>query len=317
MAGRERQGRPLSGKTLRRAVPFIGLALALGLLWLVVDPRGALDALLAADPRWAGAGALLALNASLIVAVKVWAAVRIVECPRTLRECWSAVMAAVSLNAVLPARGGDLVRAVFLDKGDSSLALLVGAVLLERLADLFTIGLLAMITVQAFDLRFAVAASVAGGAVLLTVMLAVVGPRMPFKPALGERMARASRYLVRHPGYAGLLLLTSMLTWLNNAGVMLCGLRAVGADVPLGEALHGTTLAIIAGILPLSISGIGTRDAVLVGVLGPFAAPEQLAAAGLIYTAEVYWLLALFGAMALGPATLRAVRNQLRAQASS
>ena len=48
-------------------------------------------------------------------------------------------------------------------------------------------------------------------------------------------------------------------------------------------------------------------------LLQSYGQPEAVAAAGLLYTALVYWFLGLIGAAVLGPQTLRTISRQIRA----
>lgn len=294
-------------------MPFVGLILGVTALVLLVDVRGAAAALMTADPLWLLACAALALNATLLVGAKLWAVVRIVAVPRTVRETWSAVMAGLTLNAVLPGRGGDLVRAVFLAREPGTLTVLLGAVLVERLIDVGTLGVLVLLTGVGLDSITAIAVGVVLAAVGGGAMLAVLGPRSPIRPDLGERLARTARQVVERPGWTALATVLSLLAWANNAALMLCAMRAVDVTVPAGPALRATAVAILAGVVPVTISGIGTRDTALVWLLRTYEQGEGLAAAGLIYTAFVYWFLALIGAAALGGETLRTVRTQVAA----
>ena len=296
---------------LRAAVPFVGLLLGITALLLLVDVRGAGAALLAADPLWLLACAGLALSATVIVGVKLWAIVRIVAVPRTVRETWSAVMAGLTLNAILPGRGGDLVRAVFLAREPGTLAVLVGAVLFERVIDVGTLGALVLLTGVGLDPVTGIAAAVVVAAIGGGSLLAVLGHRSPIRPDLGERLARTARLAWRRPGWMTLATALSLLAWANNAALMWCAMRAVGVSIPVWPALRATAVAILAGVVPVTISGIGTRDTALVWLLRTYEQGEGLAAAGLIYTAFVYWFLALIGGAALGGEALRTVRNRV------
>lgn len=292
-------------------VPFAGLAAGLLLLWWLIDVPTALQALTEADPRWVGLAALLALNATALVGAKLWAVVRIVDQPRTLGETWSAVMAGLALNAVIPGRGGDLVRAVFLARDRETVPVLLGAVLVERLADLFALGLLVLVVAPRADLITAVALCVVFGAAGATLLLARLGPRVPFRPTLGERVARTAVQVRHRPGYAALALVLSLATWLNNALALVVTLRAVGSTAPFLETLRSAALGILAGVVPVSVSGIGTRDTVLVLALQPWGEGERVAAGSLLYTVLMYWFLALIGSLALGRESLATLRRSL------
>ncbi|MFT7518465.1 MAG: uncharacterized membrane protein YbhN (UPF0104 family), partial [Kiritimatiellia bacterium] len=261
------------------------------------------------DWWWLAAAVGLALNASLVVGFKLWAVVRIVDEKRTYRETWSAVMAGAALNAVLPGRGGDLVRAVFLVKDEKDVPLLLGAVVYERLVDLFTLGALVLLMGYGLDwitlfAVFVVCSSVGGG-----LLLAFLGDKVPFRPDLGERLGRTARLAIRRPHWVLLAGVLSLAAWANNVALMVCAMRAVGVNIPAWEAARATAAAILAGVIPVSISGIGTRDAALVLLLDSWGQGDHLVAAGIIYTALVYWFLAILGSMTLGAKTLQGVRE--------
>jgi uncharacterized membrane protein YbhN (UPF0104 family) len=296
---------------LRAAVPFVGLILGVSVLLLLIDVRGALAALVSADPLWLLACGGLAVNATLLVGAKLWAVVRIVGVPRTVAETWSAVMAGLTMNAILPGRGGDLVRAVFLAREPGTLTVLLGAVLVERLIDLGTLGVVVLLTGVALDATTGLAVAVIVAAVGGGAVLALLGPRSPIRPDLGERLARTARQVVQRPGWTAVATGLSLIAWANNAALMLAAMRAVDVSIPAWPALRGITVAILAGVVPVTVSGIGTRDAALVWLLRSYEQGEGLAAAGLLYTAFVYWFLALIGAAALGGETLRTVRTQV------
>lgn len=311
-------GRRPNARWLLSLVPFVGLLIGVGFVVAWVDVREVGATLLGADLPWVVAAACLALAATGIVAAKLFMVVRIVDVPRSVGQCWSAVMAGLSLNAVLPARGGDLVRALFLAREPNTLTILVGAVLLERLFDVATLGALVVVAsllagAGPFDSVTLIGAAVVGAAAVGGTLLAVLGPRTPFRPDLGERLARAVRQCVARPAFTVSALALSALAWVNNALLMLCALRAVGASPPPLVAMRAALTAVLAGVAPVSVSGIGTRDAALVVLLGTHATPEQAAAAGLTYTALIYWFLALIGMIALGRESLRAIRASARA----
>jgi uncharacterized membrane protein YbhN (UPF0104 family) len=337
VAGRPRPGRPLTTPAsdpkgdaplepaprrgwIRWAaglVPFVGLIVAIGVLLAWVDVREVAGTLASARLPLVLAAAGLALCATAIVGLKLYAIVRIVEVPRRYSETWSAVMAGLALNAVLPARGGDLVRALFLAREPGTMTVLLGAVLLERLYDVATLGSLVVVAsllagAGPTDPALLVGLGVVGAAATGGGLLAVLGPKTPFRPDLGERLARAVRQSVRHPLWASLAFGLSALAWLNNATLMLVALRAVGAEVPAFVGLRAALTAVLAGVAPVSVSGIGTRDATLVVMLGSSATPAQAAAGGLLYTALIYWFLGSIGMFALGRETTRALREALK-----
>jgi glycosyltransferase 2 family protein len=74
---------------------------------------------------------------------------------------------------------------------------------------------------------------------------------------------------------------------------------ALRTDVPLLSALALAPLALLAGLLPLTFAGIGTRDAALVLLFAPYMAAADAAALGVLCTLR-YFLPALGGLPFIG-----------------
>jgi uncharacterized membrane protein YbhN (UPF0104 family) len=64
--------------------------------------------------------------------------------------------------------------------------------------------------------------------------------------------------------------------------------------VPFLDNLALAPLAILAGLIPLTFAGVGTRDAAVVGLYAPYLAPAAGAALGLLFTSR-YFLPAIMG----------------------
>ncbi len=299
------------------ALPVVGFVLAVALLMTVLDVGAALAAMARADPDWLAAAAALALLLTLASAVRLWLILRAAGERRSLRRCWSAVMASMTLNAVTPSRGGDLVKAVFLTDNRHQIGMLIGATVLERVIDVMMLSMLALF--GALSLKLHTHALVAG---LVTFGCLLVLAILRFSHAIRvggrklESLGRATRAAFARPAYLPAVLGVACLFWLTVLCLIQCLLHSVAAAVPFGALVASMPLAILIGILPLSISGIGTRDAAMVLLLKGFAAPEGVLAAGLLYTVVGFWFLALVGLFSLGRETLRKVRASARHQRS-
>ena len=83
-------------------------------------------------------------------------------------------------------------------------------------------------------------------------------------------------------------------------------LKALDGTISITYAFAITPPSIFAGLVPVSLWGVGTRDGALAYFLEGITAPEIAISAGFLYTALVYWLLGLIGT----PFLLFAKRNQ-------
>ena len=72
-------------------------------------------------------------------------------------------------------------------------------------------------------------------------------------------------------------------------------LKAFDSNITFAHSLAVSPPSIFAGIVPLSLWGVGTRDGALAYFLHGVTAPEIAISAGFFYTALVYWLLGLIG----------------------
>ncbi|HKQ72894.1 MAG TPA: lysylphosphatidylglycerol synthase transmembrane domain-containing protein [Blastocatellia bacterium] len=208
-------------------------------------------------------------------------------------QCYAAGLFA---NLCLPSIvGGDLLRAVLAGKatGRPEAAVLGG--LADRIGDMVISGLL-----------ICVGGALAGGALTgwrsqvvglgLTIGLGIGLASLPLIfqrrlsswPARYRRMIARTlivlRHLLRNPQTALRALLISFLV---QSGFVLLNAwigRAVGIEVPLSVWFLTWPLAKVAALAPISLGGLGVRDATLAALLAPFGVPPALSlAASLIW----------------------------------
>lgn len=297
------------GRWLRLAIPIAGLAIVLALLASVIDIGETARAIGGADLRWIAMAAGLALVLTVVSALRLRIFCLAAGHRVGLRRCWSAVMASLTLNAVLPGRGGDFVKAYFLADRKGQGAVLLGVTLLERVVDVLVLALLALAGALMAEMHGAAIAALALACLPIGAFVVLgFAHRVPVVGGLGgklERLGVAARGAAARPGLLAGAALLATAFWGIAVLVMWSLLRSVGAGVPLDAAAGATPLAVLVGVLPLTVSGIGTRDGMLVLLLRDYAPGELVFAAGLLYTAISYWMLAALGLALLGRETLR------------
>ena len=84
-----------------------------------------------------------------------------------------------------------------------------------------------------------------------------------------------------------------MLTWSLGGFTVYALAQAFGTGLGIGFAYAVFPLAILAGLVPVTVSGIGTRDAAFVALLSSQMSAEQATLVGLGYTLFAYWFLSL------------------------
>lgn len=203
--------------------------------------------------------------------------------------------------------GGDVVRAGLAARalGRRPEAVVFGSVA-DRLIDFASLGLLlaagalfagAEITGWAGPVG-GIFAAVALGAGLLLLPLILRRPldRWPrrFRRRIGRSLV-ALRHLSRRPGTA-LIALGLSLSMQSSFIVISAWLgHAVGAHAPLWAWFMVWPLAKVAGMLPVTLGGLGVRDAALASLLVPFGVPL---AVGLV--ASLAWNAVLIGGALFG-----------------
>lgn len=218
--------------------------------------------------------------------------------------------AGLTANLCLPgAAGGDVVRAGLVLKDAPDKALVAVGSLADRVLDTF--GLLILAACGA-----AVTLGGAGGVVplllklgaVLVVLVALalggfaVLPRLPLKGKLKsvvDSLLRSAQDLRRRPGALAGCLFLSMSVQSVFIGVNVVLADESGLLVPAAAWFFAWPLAKLLAMVPISIGGLGVREASLAALLAPLGAPaSRVVAVGLL------WQSILFASGLIGGATL-------------
>ena len=214
------------------------------------------------------------------------------------------ILVASVLNLVLPSKMGDLAKAWFIkDRGHASASLAFALVVFEKTCDLLSLllwcafGLL--LYPQKDALFWIMTACVTGG---LVTGLALLG-----SPALAELAFRTGAWLAPAKARAkleqlrlawremhdffwhdrarlALVSATSVFIWFLHLLQIWMFILALRAHTPFLANLALAPLAILAGLLPLTLAGIGTRDAALILFYHPYLNAPTAAALGILCT---------------------------------
>lgn len=215
----------------------------------------------------------------------------------SLREAVSLIMACWPLATFTPSKGSDLAKAYFL-RGRMPVSIVLGSVLAERLLDVLT--LLAFCLVGSLSFGWTTLATASGAllgvGIALTAALLLVKLPIPAKlrPKV-ERLLEALRLLLRRPGLLFWVLVLTTANWLASVVQTWLFYLALRDPVPFGSLLAALPAAIFVGLLPITLMGMGTRDAALIRLLASHAAAPVSLGVGLLYSLCGYWLPGLVG----------------------
>jgi uncharacterized protein (TIRG00374 family) len=209
-------------------------------------------------------------------------------------------LVASALNVFLPAKTGDLIKSYFVaTRGNTSAGVAVAIIVYERLCDL--LGLIAWCLLgwlvgrpQVPDVPgwFWALLGILGAvcAVLVlsewsvarikTIVARVLpGTRLRKLRELAEGWPELVRLL---KGRRRWIVAFSLLLWLAHLFQVWLFTVALREAVPFTVCASLAAIALMAGQLPLTFAGLGTRDMALVMLLSPYMPAESAAAMGLL-----------------------------------
>jgi uncharacterized membrane protein YbhN (UPF0104 family) len=234
----------------------------------------------------------------------------------TLRAHFSGVIANLWLPSVV---GGDVVRAGLIYRRASRPAVVAVASLVDRVID--SGGLLVLAALGALlvglpsdgarDVIVAVVALAIAGAAAAAAGYWYVRSRATNRL---RQVVQAFEFVVGRPSRVVAALALSVAVQATFIGVNLMLGRAVGVAAPVGVWLMAWPLAKLAALLPISVAGLGVREAALVVLMQPFGdSADSILAAGVLWQAVFMSGGALgWGVLALVPEPATAPVDELR-----
>ena len=298
----------------RVAVEAIVSAVVLGLLLRWAGLHDVAHTLRGTDLAWflpafavsAGTVVLMALRWQMLLTAK--------SIPVPLGWLVRTYYVALFAGQFLPAAiGGDAVRVVELGRRTNDAPEAVASVLIDRRVGLVSLVVLAAVAVAvsgagrrpgviAAEAAFGVAAAAVlamlfsslRGAVARWLEPRAAGRRL----AVGQRFYDALHAYREHRGTLVAVGLLALVVQLARVGVIWMLVRALSLDVPDSVVLLAGPVVFAALALPVSLNGIGVREAVFVYFLHGHAGRPQAIALGLAFFA-VGTLTALIGAAIL------------------
>jgi glycosyltransferase 2 family protein len=220
------------------------------------------------------------------------------------RQAFRAHLAGLAANLALPSvAGGDVVRAGLVMKhADDKARLAMGSVA-DRLIDTLGLGLIALaagwiawrprldsdigIGWPLLGLLALVAAGLAGAVALDRF----ADRREPSGKVLRllTKMIHSAAELARSPGRLLLCLAISMAVQCLFVGINIAFAEAAHIEAPVAAWFFAWTTAKIIAIAPISLGGLGVREASMAALLVPFGAdPAQVVAIGLVWQSVLY-----------------------------
>jgi uncharacterized membrane protein YbhN (UPF0104 family) len=211
------------------------------------------------------------------------------------RPLFGAFTAGVGINAVLPARGGDVVK-LYLAKRSipgSTYTTLTSTLLVQTIFDFLMASLLLLWAIQqgalpgldvlpnlpSFDFSWFFAHPQASAGILAALFVGLVVLAIWLEQhvtAFHARVAQGFRILGDRPRYLRRVALWQTVDWALRIATVYFFLLAFDVEADLHNALLGQVANSLATVLPISPGGIGTEQALIVYVLSGEAASSDL-----------------------------------------
>ncbi|MBF1999515.1 MAG: flippase-like domain-containing protein [Synechococcales cyanobacterium M58_A2018_015] len=290
---------------MKRLISILVSGLILTAIYWQIDFAGLIQVFRNSNPVWMAVSLGMVVPITLITA---WRLQQLMPVSGRLGfgEANTLILAASVLNMVLPSKMGDIAKAYFMrDRGHLSGSLALSLVVFEKACDMLSLLLwcaFGLLLYPRHDWLFGLMTiCVAAGLVLGILLLSfprfarlffrlgqIIAPK-----ALRAKLGKLSYswqemhdYFWRDKRHLLVIVVTSIAIWLLHLLQIWLFILALNAWVPFLVNLALSPLAILAGLLPLTFAGVGTRDAALIAFYQPYFDAPTAAALGLLCTSR-------------------------------
>ncbi len=286
-------------KTVVRGVVVFGLtAVIFFLLFGRINLKLVFSTLKVIPPVYLLAAALLTLSFPIISALRWQMILRSMGHRERFTRCLVIIAGVWPISAVSPSKAGDILKVYSLRKSADTMTI-AGSVIAERAFDIIVLAGFALSGGIFFRNVYIISVS---AAVFLAVIIGVLLIHVDF-PFPGKKKFQAKltqlldslRKIGRNRRLLVPILLLTILNWFGSIVQTKVLFDGVGADVTLGFTSAAMPVAIFAGLLPITIAGMGTRDAAIVSLFSGFASSHEALAVALLYSFFGYWLMSIIG----------------------
>jgi hypothetical protein len=213
------------------------------------------------------------------------------------------VMATHALNIILPSKGGDFLKSWAL-KDVVPVSQGVGIVLIERLIDVFLLCIMAVIgsLVLKNGKLILLSSIISATCVLFVMVLRIIG-RLKMESRFAKQIQHigyAAILIFRRPKYAILVMILGGTILFGSAFQTYLLYLSVQQDIPFIYIVSVLPVVILTGLIPVTIGGMGTRDAAFIYLFSAYSSSSASITVGLFFSLLRYWLLALLGMPFMG-----------------
>lgn len=202
------------------------------------------------------------------------------------------VLAASALNMILPSKMGDIAKAYFMKSETARGALTFSLVIFEKTADMLSLLFWCALGLLLYPRKDTIFWTLAGIVILgLAAGTSLLTSRrlaglIFASGALQSGWNEMQDFFWSNKERVARVLTLSLFIWFLHLLQIWLFIFALRASAPFIAGLALAPLAILAGLLPFTFAGIGTRDAALIVLYRPYFDAPVAAALGILCTAR-------------------------------
>jgi hypothetical protein len=286
-------------KTIFRIIAVSAVTIVIfWVIFMKIDFDSVMGVLSNSNPFWLVNAFCISLFSITITAKRWQMLLGIMGCNLRYRESFNTVIGALPLSSITPSKSGDVIKAYYL-KSKILASKTIGAVITERAFDVLFLILLSLIGAISFG-RYGLAGIMAITLTCIGIIFFIIhkGFNFPLKKSWGGRLKNLvySMKVLTHNRRTFIAIATySLLIWFLAIMQVIVFFLALGINIPLLFAVANVPVAIFVGMVPITLGGMGTRDAAIVFLFSGFATPERLLGVGILYSVFRYWSPSLLG----------------------
>ncbi|MBN2056776.1 flippase-like domain-containing protein [bacterium] len=229
-----------------------------------------------------------------------------IQHPLSFRESLFIRVGASPIKFVIPAKVGEMVKGFYLQRRHGiPFSEVVSALLFDKISNLIGAMLILVIGTIATGLHRLPALGIIFTVAAGVLLFQKGGGRLvhwadrhefPWKPTV-LRLLRCFSHIDEWT--KGWLLIYSMVFTCTEIISSFLATRAMGLQIPFAEILFVIPIIIVIGNLPLTISGLGTREVAFVLLFATYGSNEALFATGVLVSLVEYAMLPVIGLLVM------------------
>ena len=233
------------------------------------------------------------------------------DCKISLRESIKMCLAGVSLNSFVPSKLGEFSKAYFLRKKRLTLKRGVNFVMFEKILDIFFLCMffvVGLLLIQEYNYLY--------GVLILFCVMVILGTIIYFNFdfTASKTFKKIFWFVFKYKRLRNMIIDTqefvislkknkkrlmyifflSFLSWTVQLLQVYFMFLSLNYFVPIKLVFGLVPAAILIGLLPITIAGMGIRDSALIFLFLGYASPSLMAGVGMLLSTR-YWVVSIFG----------------------